>query len=209
MCTVFGCILREGQAADLIIGGLKRLEDHGYDSVGIVTINDRALYVRKDQGKLEEVVNRLRVHEMGGYIGVGNTRWATHGAPSRVNAHPHLDGSDQVAVVHNGVIGNYLALREELAQRGHVFVSKTDTEVVPHLMEEELKVGSGLVGAVLRAVRRLKGCYALVVASSNEPEKLFCVRQGRPLILGVGEGGEQDGRHHVAYADGEEAVHAG
>jgi len=189
LCGIFGCILWDGLAVDKIVDGLKRLEYRGYDSVGVALIDGGVLGIRKDQGKLEEVVDKLGIRSMGGRIGIGHTRWATHGAPSMVNAHPHLDGSGRIAVIHNGVIENYIGLKEELLEKGHSFVSRTDTEVIPHLIQEELGGDVGLGEAVLRAVQRLRGTYAIVVASSLEPEKLVCARNESPLVLGVGEGG--------------------
>ncbi len=189
MCGIFGCIIRDGQAVKLITDGLKRLEYRGYDSIGVATLVDGELQVRKDRGKLEEVVKGQRINEMMGSIGMGHTRWATHGAPSMVNAHPHTDGSGNIALIHNGVIENYMELKEELIEKGHVFVSRTDTEVIPHLIEEEMKSDIGLKGALLRVLRRLKGSYAVVVLSTHEPDKIYCARHESPLVIGVSDNG--------------------
>jgi glucosamine--fructose-6-phosphate aminotransferase (isomerizing) len=144
MCGIFGCVLSEGNAAPLIHESLKRLEYRGYDSVGITTINNGALFTKKDQGKIDEVHRLLNLDDMPGSLGVGHTRWATHGAPLKVNAHPHYDCTGHLVVVHNGIVENFSELRLELESRGHTFVSKTDTEVVAHLIEQYLKEKPGL-----------------------------------------------------------------
>lgn len=189
MCGIFGCVLREGSAAPLIHMALKRLEYRGYDSVGIATIHGGAVQVRKDRGKIDEVAGRLRFDEMRGSVGVGHTRWATHGAPMMVNAHPHTDCEGRIAVVHNGVIENFMELKEELMNRGHNFVSRTDTEVIGHLIEEELRGDVDLGEAVLRAVRQLRGSYAIAVVSSAAPGRIYCARNESPLVLGVSDRG--------------------
>lgn len=189
MCGIFGCVLKDGAAAPIIHEGLRRLEYRGYDSVGIATVHGGELHVRKDRGKIDEVDRHLRFDEMGGSIGVGHTRWATHGAPSMVNAHPHTDCSGRLAVVHNGVIENFLELKEELTAKGHSFASKTDTEVVAHLVEEELRGDIGLREALLKALRRLRGSYALAILSSADPGRIYCARNESPLVLGVSEKG--------------------
>jgi len=189
LCGIFGCILRKGSAVQVIQDGLKRLEYRGYDSIGVATINDSTMYLRKDRGKLEEVAGRLRFDEMPGSVGIGHTRWATHGAPSMVNAHPHTDSRGRIAVIHNGVIENFMELKEELMNAGHSFTSRTDTEVIPHLIEEELKGDVGLGEAVLRAARRLEGSYAVAVLSTHEPDRIYCARHESPLVLGVSDEG--------------------
>jgi len=189
LCGIFGCVLREGSAAPLIHMGLKRLEYRGYDSVGIATIHGGTVQVRKDRGKIDEVAGRLRFDEMRGSVGVGHTRWATHGAPMMVNAHPHTDCEGRIAVVHNGVIENFMELKEELMNRGHNFVSRTDTEVIGHLIEEELRGDVDLGEAVLRAVRQLRGSYAIAVVSSAAPGRIYCARNESPLVLGVSDKG--------------------
>ncbi|MCW4013882.1 MAG: glutamine--fructose-6-phosphate transaminase (isomerizing) [Candidatus Bathyarchaeota archaeon] len=189
LCGIFGCILREGQAVKLINDGLKRLEYRGYDSTGVAIINNNQMEVRKDKGRIEEVITSLRILDMPGKIGVGHTRWATHGAPAMENAHPHTDESDSIAVIHNGVIENYLELKDEMIEKGHIFKSRTDTEVLAHLLEEEMKTDIGLQGAMLRVLRRIKGSYAFVVLSTYEPDKIYCARNESPLVLGVSENG--------------------
>ena len=139
MCGIFGCILKDGNAAPVIHSSLKRLEYRGYDSVGIATISDGKISLKKDQGKIDEVHKLLNLDDMPGNIGIGHTRWATHGAPLKVNSHPHTDCTGEIVVVHNGIIENFMDLKSELQNLGHTFVSKTDTEVIPHLIEEILK----------------------------------------------------------------------
>jgi glucosamine--fructose-6-phosphate aminotransferase (isomerizing) len=189
MCGIFGCILKDGKAAPTIHAALKRLEYRGYDSVGEATIHDGKLYIKKDQGKIEEVNKIHNLDDLPGNIGIGHTRWATHGAPLQVNAHPHLDCSGQIAIVHNGIIENFAELKLELENRGHVFKSKTDTEAVAHLIEEILKANPtlSLADAVLEAVKRLEGSYAIAVISPKEPNKIICARNESPLVIGVNE----------------------
>lgn len=189
MCGIFGCVLKNGTAAPLIHQALKRLEYRGYDSVGEATIHEGKLYIKKDSGKIDEVHKIHNLDDLPGKIGVGHTRWATHGAPLQVNAHPHVDCSGQIAVVHNGIIENFAELKLELENKGHVFVSKTDTEVIAHLIEEALKGNPfiSLADAVLDALRRVEGSYAIAVVSPREPNKIVCARNESPLVLGIGE----------------------
>ena len=189
MCGIFGCVLSEGKAAPVIHESLKRLEYRGYDSVGIATLANGVITVKKDQGKIDEVHQIVNLDDMPGNVGIGHTRWATHGAPLKVNAHPHADCSGQIVVVHNGIIENFSELKLELESRGHTFVSKTDTEVIAHLVEQNLneKPALSLADAVREAAKRLDGSYALAVLSSREPDKIVCARNESPLVLGVGE----------------------
>ncbi|MEM1565576.1 MAG: glutamine--fructose-6-phosphate transaminase (isomerizing) [Candidatus Bathyarchaeia archaeon] len=189
MCGIFGCIVKDGNAAPIIHQALKRLEYRGYDSVGEATVHEGKLYIKKDSGKIDEVHRIHNLDDLPGKVGIGHTRWATHGAPLQVNAHPHLDCIGQIAVVHNGIIENFAELRLELENKGHVFVSKTDTEVIAHLIEEALKNNPflGLADAVLDAVRRLEGSYAIAVISPKEPDKIVCARNESPLVLGLAD----------------------
>ena len=189
MCGIFGSILKEGRVAPLIHDGLKRLEYRGYDSVGFAILHSGDLHVRKDAGRIDEVVADLRMDEMQGSIGVGHTRWATHGAPEMINAHPHTDCEGKIAVIHNGVIENFMELKEELINKGHSFKSRTDTEVVAHLIEEEMKGDIELGEAILKSLRRLEGSYALAILSSSDPSRIFCARNESPLVLGVSDQG--------------------
>ncbi len=187
MCGIFGCILKTGQAAPVIHGGLKKLEYRGYDSVGIATIDDGNLSIKKDSGKIDEVHQWHNLDDMHGRLGVGHTRWATHGAPYQENAHPHTDCKNQIAVVHNGIIENFAELKSELVEKGHVFKSKTDTEVIAHLVEEKLKTLSSLVEAVRETVKMLEGSYAIAIISVVEPNKIVCARKESPLVVGVAD----------------------
>lgn len=187
MCGIFGIITRETNVAPFINEGLKRLEYRGYDSVGVATIYDKSIIIKKDKGTLDEVSKRLNLKDMRGTIGIGHTRWATHGAPSKVNAHPHTNMAGDIAVIHNGVIENFLGLKKELMEKGYTFVSRTDTEVIPHLLTEELKNEKDLRKAIITILRKLKGSYAIALICINEPEKIFCARNESPLVLGVSE----------------------
>jgi glucosamine--fructose-6-phosphate aminotransferase (isomerizing) len=189
MCGIFGCILKDENAAPVIHAALKRLEYRGYDSVGQATVHEGRLYIKKDKGKIDEVHQLRNLDDLPGKIGIGHTRWATHGAPLEVNAHPHVDCNGQIAVVHNGIIENFAELRLELENNGHVFRSKTDTEIIPHLIEELLENNTSLnlAQAVLEAVKKLQGSYAIAVISSKEPDKIACARNESPLVIGVNE----------------------
>ncbi|MCK4481946.1 glutamine--fructose-6-phosphate transaminase (isomerizing) [Candidatus Bathyarchaeota archaeon] len=189
MCGIFGCVLNDGNAAPIIHAALKKLEYRGYDSVGEATLHNGGLCIKKDQGKIDEVHKIHNLDDLPGNLGVGHTRWATHGAPLEVNAHPHVDCSGGIAVVHNGIIENFVELKLELENHGHVFKSKTDTEVIPHLIEETLKANPSLslTDAVLETVRKLDGSYAIAVISTKEPDKIVCARYESPLVIGVNE----------------------
>jgi glucosamine--fructose-6-phosphate aminotransferase (isomerizing) len=186
MCGIVGYV--GGRlAAPILLSALKRLEYRGYDSAGIATISDKLL-VKKDKGKIDEIDGRLNLADLPGTVGLGHTRWATHGKPSAANAHPHLNEDRTVAVVHNGIIENYAELRQFLIAEGYTFESETDTEVMPHLIDYYLHQGNGLEDAVKCAVGRLEGSYALGIASTTEPDKLVVVRKESPLIIGLGDG---------------------
>jgi glucosamine--fructose-6-phosphate aminotransferase (isomerizing) len=187
MCGIFGCILKNGNAASTVHASLKRLEYRGYDSVGEATIHKGRLFIKKDVGKIDEVHFIHNLDDIPGRIAIGHTRWATHGAPSQANAHPHTDCTEQVAVVHNGIIENFTELKRELEDLGHAFKSKTDTEVISHLVEDRIKEGLPLAQAVCEAVKRLDGSYAIAVVSIKEPNRIVCARRESPLVVGVGE----------------------
>ena len=191
MCGIFGCVLKVGEAAPLIHASLKRLEYRGYDSVGIATIHDDKIHLKKDQGKIDEVHKIVNLDDLPGKLGIGHTRWATHGAPLKVNAHPHVDCTGDIVIVHNGIIENFSELKLELENSGHVFVSKTDTEVIAHLIEEILQRIPKLkfADAVLEAIKRLEGSYAIAAISIKEPDKIICARNESPLVLGASEKG--------------------
>jgi len=191
MCGIFGCVLNQGNAAPLIHSSLKHLEYRGYDSVGIATVSDGKIVVKKDQGKIDEVHRFLNLDDMPGSVGIGHTRWATHGAPLKVNSHPHSDCTGEIVVVHNGIIENFLELKSELQNLGHNFVSKTDTEVMAHLIEEVLKQNPQLSfqQAVLESLKRIQGSYAFAILSTREPDKIICARNESPLVLGINHHG--------------------
>ena len=186
MCGIVGCILKDKDAAPILLECVKKLEYRGYDSVGIATSN-RGLSIKKDQGKIDEVDEKLQITDLPGVKGIAHVRWATHGLPTRENAHPHTDCKNRIAVVHNGIIENYKELRSKLEEEGHHFTSNTDTEVIPHLIEKYTDNGVGLEEAIRQAIQQIKGSYALAVISTLEPDKVIGVRKESPLIVGVGE----------------------
>ena len=186
MCGIIGFIGNE-PAAPIVLQGLLKLEYRGYDSAGVASIRGGRLHLKKDAGRIEEIDKRHKLGELPGNIAIAHTRWATHGVVNRENAHPHVDCTNQVAVVHNGIVENYQEVREMLKGRGHIFTSETDTEVIPHLVEDYLKGGSTLERAVLMASQKLKGSYAFVVISVQEPEKMVATRKDNPLVIGMGD----------------------
>jgi glutamine---fructose-6-phosphate transaminase (isomerizing) len=186
MCGIIGYVGAR-DACPILLGGLKRLEYRGYDSAGIATLADGGtLAIRRAVGKLDNLRAMLAESPLRGRVGIGHTRWATHGRPSEQNAHPHQAGP--VAVIHNGIVENYLELRAELLKRGHQLKSETDTELISHLIEERLKGGAGLTEAVRRAVQELRGSFSIVVLSETEPDKLIAAKTATPLVLGLGRG---------------------
>jgi len=188
LCGIFGCFVKNRAVAPLILAGLKRLEYRGYDSCGVATVYEGVLYIKKGVGEIDKVHAELHLDDLPGEIGIGHTRWATHGAPTKENAHPHVDCEGKIAVVHNGIIENFLELKRELEAKGHVFRSKTDTEVVPHLIEEFMKEGFSFKEAVIKAVKRLRGSFALAIIYTGF-EGMVCVKMESPLVLGVGDDG--------------------
>lgn len=185
MCGIVGYV-GDREAAPILIDGLKRLEYRGYDSAGIAVYNSSSMTVVKSEGKIKVLEDKLGGAYPEGHIGIGHTRWATHGRPSDVNAHPHSDCSKDFIVVHNGIIENFQELKEWLESEGHHFESETDTEVVPHLIEHFYK--GDLFEAVRLAVQKLEGSFAIGVISSREPDTLVVARQSSPLIVGLGKG---------------------
>ena len=186
MCGIIGYIGHR-QVVPLIIEGLRKLEYRGYDSAGIAVVASGELVIRRSAGKLGNLEAALAADPLSGEYGLGHTRWATHGRPTEENAHPHRDCKGRIVVVHNGIIENYLELKRELQSQGHTFVTETDTEVVAHLVEREWK-DDGLDGAVRRAMTRLRGLFALVLLSADDPQKIVAVRNGPPVVVGLGEG---------------------
>ncbi|AJY75318.1 glutamine--fructose-6-phosphate transaminase (isomerizing) [Paenibacillus beijingensis] len=185
MCGIVGYIGKR-DSKDILIEGLKKLEYRGYDSAGIAVFTDHGLEIRKSKGRLAVLEDKLRDEPIEGSVGIGHTRWATHGKPSDVNSHPHTDNSHKFSVVHNGIVENYLDLKEELAEKGHRFLSETDTEVISHLIADEYD--GDIVKAVQRAVKRMRGAFALGVLTEYESDRLVAVRFASPLIIGIGEG---------------------
>jgi len=185
MCGIVGYIGKD-YAVPILLSALERLEYRGYDSAGIAIIEDGKLIVEKKVGKIRELVRALWGKSYRSTVGIGHTRWATHGAPSEVNAHPQVDDSQTFAVVHNGIIENYLELKDRLTAKGHKFVSDTDTEVIAHLIAENYK--GDLLKAVLETVKVLKGAFAFAVITPKEPNKIVGVKKGSPLIVGIGKG---------------------
>ncbi|MGM1023774.1 MAG: glutamine--fructose-6-phosphate transaminase (isomerizing) [Bacillota bacterium] len=186
MCGIVGYIGNQN-TQEVLIDGLKKLEYRGYDSAGIAVFTDSGLQVAKTKGRLANLEAKLDGAPLVGHAGIGHTRWATHGKPSDENSHPHLDESQKFSVVHNGIIENYLELKEQLISEGHTFISETDTEVISYLVAREYK--GDIVKAVQKAITFMRGAFALGVLTEHEPNKLVAVRQASPLVIGVGEGG--------------------
>jgi len=183
MCGIIGCVGREDETLDVLVHGLSKLEYRGYDSAGVALSGDR-VGVCKKSGKIEELRGALEARTLDGAAGIGHTRWSTHGPPTDENAHPHLDCTGDVAVVHNGIIENYQSLRDELVSAGHTFKSDTDTEVVPHLVEDALADGADNETAVREAIARLEGSYAVAVVVSGD-DTIYAARNDSPLVLGL------------------------
>lgn len=185
MCGIVGYIGGR-EAADFLMDGLAKLEYRGYDSAGIAVYNNGAIAVRKKQGRLVNLANEVKAHPVSGTVGIGHTRWATHGGPSDVNAHPHTDEKGNFAIVHNGIIENYMELKEELLAKGYHFKSETDTEVVAHLCAD--MYDGDFTRTVRNVLARLRGSYSLVFMCKFEPDKIICSKKDNPLIVGLGNG---------------------
>ena len=184
MCGIIGYCGKK-PAIPIVLEALKRLEYRGYDSAGVASLYDGKLLIKKDAGKIDEVIQKHNLASLPGIVAIGHTRWATHGAVTQFNAHPHSDCSGRVAVVHNGIVENNQQLRQELTKIGHKFTSETDTEVIPHLLEDELKNGCSLEQAVLNIAPKLEGSYAFLVISLDDPGKVVGTRRNNPLIVGL------------------------
>ena len=185
MCGIVGYV-GEKPLLPVLMEGLRRLEYRGYDSAGVAVVRDGQMHIRRSAGKLSNLDDVLAKDPIAGEFGIGHTRWATHGRPTEENAHPHRDCHGRIVVVHNGIIENYLELKKELAAEGHRFVTETDTEIVAHLVEKESR-GDGLEAAVRRALKRLRGLFALVLISADEPDTIVTVRNGPPVVIGLGK----------------------
>jgi glucosamine--fructose-6-phosphate aminotransferase (isomerizing) len=188
MCGIIGFIGSE-PAAPIVLPGLLKLEYRGYDSAGLASIDARGLHLKKDAGRIEEIDKRHGLGELPGNIAIAHTRWATHGGVNQKNAHPHVDCTQRIAVVRNGIIDNYREIRQILEGKGHTFTSETDTEVIPHLVEDYMKEGKTLEQAVLMTGQKLKGSYAFITISAQEPEKMVATRRDNPLVIGMGDRG--------------------
>ena len=187
MCGIVGYIGHRS-AADLLVKGLRRLEYRGYDSAGIAIVNGR-VDVRKKEGKVDELAALLERNPLVGTVGIGHTRWATHGAPNDINAHPHAAGGNRFALIHNGIIENYAPIRTKLREKGYTFTSDTDTEVLVHLIDDiQKETGLPLAEAVRQALTQIRGAYGIVIVSEDEPDQIIAARNGSPLLLGIGEG---------------------
>ena len=184
MCGIVG-YFGNRNASSLLVSGLSKLEYRGYDSAGVAILNDGNVTVAKCKGRLANLEAKLQEEPVEGFVGIGHTRWATHGSPSDVNSHPHTNADGTIAVVHNGIIENYIRIKEWLSEKGYVFKSDTDTEVIPHLVDYYYK--GDLLSAVMEATEKLEGSYAIGVICANEPDKLVAVRNESPLIVGLGK----------------------
>ncbi len=190
MCGIVGCILKdEEDVAPILFDCISKLEYRGYDSIGLATFSEGKINIKKDKGKIIEVNRSLDLEDMPGSFGIAHVRWATHGDPSKLNAHPHVDEENTVAVVHNGIIENYLEIKEKLTLEGHVFKSDTDTEVIPHLIQKFMDEKFDLEHAVRKTIEVIEGAYAIAAISIKEPNKIVATRKDSPLIVGLGENG--------------------
>src|ERR671923_471079 len=187
MCGIIGYIGTR-QVLPILIDGLRRLEYRGYDSAGVAVVRDGSIELRRSAGKLSRLEEVIAGHPVDGEYGIGHTRWATHGRPTEENAHPHRDCTGRVVVVHNGIIENYLQLKERLRKSDHRFVTETDTEIMAHLIEEYLRQDSSFEQAVRSAVTELRGIFALSIINADEPDTIIAVRQGPPVVIGLGDG---------------------
>ena len=185
MCGIIGYIGSK-PVVPVLLEGLRRMEYRGYDSAGVAVVSPEGIALRRSAGKLANLENAIRTQPVDGLYGVGHTRWATHGRPTEENAHPHRDCTGRIVVVHNGIIENYLELKEELQSQGHEFKTETDTEIVAHLVEREMQT-DGLENAVRRALTLMRGMFALVLVSVDDPEKIVAVRNGPPIVVGLGQ----------------------
>src|ERR1700730_1621406 len=185
MCGIIGYIGQQ-DVVPVLIEGLRRLEYRGYDSAGIAIVSRGSITLRRSAGKLSNLEHAIASDPLNGDYGIGHTRRATHGRPTEENAHPHSDCTGRIVVVHNGIIENYLDLKQELQRQGHKFVTETDTEIVAHLVEREMK-DNGLENAVRRALMLMRGLFALVLISADDPEKIVAVRNGPPIVVGLGD----------------------
>lgn len=201
MCRIFVAALKSGKVGPLLFSGLKKLEYGGYDSSGMATIYKGKILMKKGVGKLDEIDREVRLRDLPGKVGIAHNRWATHGAPTEKNAHPHLNCDETIALVHNGIIENFWKLKTELIDKGHRFISRTDTEVVAHLIEEFMRRGMRFVEACRAAQKELAGSYAIAAICSKEPDRVVLMRKESPLILGIGKDGTYASSDPVAFIE--------
>jgi len=193
MCGIIGYI-GSSKASPILLNGLRRLEYRGYDSAGMATINDNKIEIRKDIGRIDKINSKINFEEMEGTIGIGHTRWATHGGVTQANAHPHISNNKKIVVIHNGIVENFQELRKFLKDKSFSFYSETDTEVIPNLIEFEMREGKNFEEAVISALRRLEGYYAVLVLNEDE-RKIIGARRGSPLVVGI------DGKNFFIASD--------
>jgi glucosamine--fructose-6-phosphate aminotransferase (isomerizing) len=189
MCGIFGVVTNQDiPIGKIALEGIKRLEYRGYDSVGIASLHDGKLYIKKDAGKIDDVHKKLKLDDFPGKIAIAHTRWATHGAPTKINSHPHSNCSNDIAVIHNGIIENFMTLKKELKLRGHLFKSDTDTEIIAHLIEEKIIDGLDLKDSIIEVLKLCKGSYGLVVLHQKFPNMIIAARKESPLVIGIEPG---------------------
>ncbi|MHA2326853.1 MAG: hypothetical protein ACXACB_15705 [Promethearchaeota archaeon] len=192
MCGIFGIITNQDDISlgKIVLEGIKRLEYRGYDSCGIVSLSNSKLCIKKDSGKIEEIQKKIDLANIpnNSKLALAHTRWATHGAPTKKNSHPHLDCSNKIAVVHNGIIENFLELRRDLSEKGHTFKSDTDTEVIPHLIEIKMREGLDFKDSVVATLKLLTGAYGMAVCHVDNPNSIIVARKESPLVIGIVEG---------------------
>ncbi|MFO8018858.1 MAG: glutamine--fructose-6-phosphate transaminase (isomerizing) [Promethearchaeia archaeon] len=188
MCGIFGVVTnQDNPVGEIAYEGIKRLEYRGYDSCGIVVQNNNHLLVKKDSGKISEINEKLNLSDFpnNSNLALAHTRWATHGSPTKANSHPHLDCSGEIAVVHNGIIENYDTIKKNLKERGHNFKSETDTEVIPHLIEDYMTEGLAFQEAIVKAIKKCEGSYAVAICHAATPDKIIVARKESPLVIGI------------------------
>ena len=191
MCGIFGIITNQDiSIGQIALEGIKRLEYRGYDSCGIVAQCDSQLFIKKDAGKIDDINKRLCLYDFPreSKLALAHTRWATHGPPTKINSHPHVDCDKKIAVIHNGILENFLELKKELEAKGHKFVSETDTEVIPHLIEQYIRQGTDFIQAVIKAINQCIGAYGVVICHADYPDMIIAVRKESPLVIGIEAG---------------------
>lgn len=187
MCGIVGCVIKNDKVAPILFDSISKLEYRGYDSIGLATACENRINLKKDAGKIAEVDSKLNLRDLEGNYGIAHVRWATHGDPSKANSHPHLNNDETIAIVHNGIIENYLSIKESLISEGYEFVSDTDTEVIAHLIDKYMKTGLDLTQSVRQVINVIEGAYALAAITVSEPNRIVATRKDSPLIVGIGE----------------------